>query len=477
MSDQPAPQKAPIPALAIISAVAIMVTILGSMGWAVFHLTWARHATTIALLTYVAIEAKKVPRGGQAMLLASVLATVAALLWLPDPSPVLSRALAEAAFMAGLFTSLGMLRDTAEHSALVRACGEEMVRQPPGRRYAVLCLGSHVISLALNFGVLPLLGVMVLRGNTLEAAAGDKNVQDIRKRRMMTAILRGFAMMTVWSPLSVSFSVTQGAMHGLSWWHLLSLQLVLAVLLMILGWLMDRFTVPAHVRRTVRESIESNWSPVIRLSLLVLTIVTSAVAVAEFLSVRMVIGAMMVVPLAALIWLIAQQGRTTPVVIGQSCARFARRLTISLPAFRYEVAMLGGAMYFGTVVVAFISPEDTAAFISRLPLPPILLVIAMAWSVMILAQFGISQIITVSLLGGALGNLAQVGIHPMVAASGLMGAWGLSACSTLVGAAVLSVSRMSDVPQRTVAREWNGKFVVVGALLLALWMLTLSMVL
>ncbi|OAN53757.1 hypothetical protein A6A04_14170 [Paramagnetospirillum marisnigri] len=455
-----------------ISALALVAVILGALGWAVFHLAWARNTAAAALLLYVALEAWRTPRSGQFMLLAAVAATVAALLRLPDASAVLSRALAEAVFITGLFTSLGMLRDTAQGSALVRDCGEAMVRQPPGRRYAVLSLGSHVISLALNFGVLALLGVMVMRGNTLEAAEGDAKIRDIRKRRMMTAVLRGFAMMTVWSPLSVSFAVTQGAMHGVAWERLLAIQLILAALLMGLGWVMDRRAHPPGIRRFADTSSAADARPLLLLSLLIGAIVVAAVSVAAWLSVRMVIGTMLVVPLAALAWLAVQQ--RAPLAAARD---FTHRLSRSLPAFRYEVAMLGGAMYVGTVVAGFISPAAAAAAIGGLPLPPIVLVIAMAWSVMLLAQIGISQIITVSLLGSALADLSQLGIHPLVAASGLMGAWGLSACSTLVGAAVLSVARIAEVPAATVARDWNGRFVLAGAVVLAVWMLTLSLVL
>ncbi|RAU21564.1 hypothetical protein CU669_12790 [Paramagnetospirillum kuznetsovii] len=454
-----------------------MVIILGSLGWAVLHMAWAQDVTSVALLLYIAVEARRTPRGGQAMLLACGAATIAAFLWLVDPIGVLRHALGEASFLAGLFTSLGMLRDSAQTSGLVRRCGEEMVRQPPGRRYAVLCLGSHVISLALNFGVLPLLGTMVMHGNTLDAAQGDPKVQDIRKRRMMTAVLRGFAMMTVWSPLSVSFTVTEGAIHGLPWWRLLSLQLILALVLMAVGWLLDRFAVPAGMRRPAGEVADSDWKPILHLSLFICVIVASAVAVSQVLSVRMVIGTMLVVPMAALLWSLAQPDRITAASLVRSGTGFVSRLGVSLPNFRYEVAMLSGAMFFGTVAAGFISPAATAEAIARLPLPPILMVIAMAWSVMILAQLGISQIITVSLFGSALGNLAQFGVHPLVAASGLMGAWGLSACSTLVGAAVMSVARTAEVSVGTVARDWNGRFVVAGAITLAVWMVALSLVL
>ncbi|CAA7625187.1 hypothetical protein [Magnetospirillum sp. SS-4] len=468
------PRPGPI---AVISTLAMAGVILGAIGGSVLRLDAARDAAAMALLLFVALEIRRIPIGGLRMLLPAMAAAVAALLWLPEPLTVLRRGLAEAAFITGLFTSLGMLRDAATSSPLVQSCGEQMVRQPPGRRYAVLSLGSHVISLALNFGVLPLLGMMVVKGNTLEAAGGDPTVLSIRKQRMLSAILRGFAMMTVWSPLAVSFAVTQGVIPGLPWWRLLQIQLALAVLLMVLGWIMDRLAFPPRARILVGGDGGVDWRPVLRLTLLVIAVVTAAVGIAEILSVRMVIGAMIVVPVAALLWQVAQQGGGDPRTALRAAGGFAGRLAVSLPGFRHEVAILGGAMFLGTVVSAFVSPEAAARMIAWLPLPPVLVAVLLAWSVMLLAQLGISQIVTVTVLGSALGNMGGIGLHPLVLASGLMGAWALSACSTPVGAAIMSVARMAEVPVRTVARQWNGPFVVAGALLLGLWMLGLAMVL
>jgi hypothetical protein len=463
--------------VAFLSTLAIIVIIIGSAAGAVLRLEAARDAAGAALLLYVLLEVRRTQAGGLRMLLAAGIAAITAALWLPGWPAVLRHGLAEAAFMTGLFTALGMLRDAATTSSLVQSCGEQMVRQPPGRRYVVLSLGSHIISLALNFGVLPLLGTMVVKGNTLDSAGGDPVVLSNRKQRMMSAILRGFAMMTVWSPLAVSFAVTQSVIPGLPWWELLRIQLVLALLLLLLGWLMDRLAFPPRSARLVADGSGSDWRPVLRLTLLVLAVVAAAVGLAALLSVRMVIGAMMVVPAAALLWRMAQQANHGPSAAIRAAGGFVGRLAVSLPGFRYEVAILGGAMFLGSVISAFVSPDATARVIGMLPLPPILVAVLLAWSVMLLAQLGISQIITVTVLGSALGNLGHMGIHPLVLASGLMGAWALSACSTPVGAAIMSVARMAEVPVTTVARQWNGPFVVAGALLLGLWMLGLALVL
>jgi len=466
--------KQPLRAL---SAALAVIIIGGVVAWDVFSLSAGRDAACWALLVFVVIEARFLVRGGRIMLAVCLASGLAACAWDPTSLPLLWKALGDAAFIVALFASLSFLRDAAETSALIQSCGNWMVRQPPGRRYLVLNTGSHLISLVLNFGVLPLLGTMVLKGNTLEAAGGDARIAAIRTRRMMTAILRGYCMMTVWSPLAVAFAVTQVAIPGLAWWRLLPLQFVLACLLMGLGWLMDRRAFPpSHPPQP--ENRPTDAKPLVALAALIGAVVAAALVWAELLSVRPVVGAMMVVPVAALAWLTVQHWKTEGIAAPVIAAhRLAIRLTQSMPGFRNEFIILGGAMFFGRLVSTFLSPDLTAKVISWVPLPPILLSVLLAWGMMLLARYGISQIITVTLLGSAIHNLTQLGIHPLVLASGLLGAWSLSATTTPIGAATLTVARMSGVTSSTVAREWNGAFLRVGALFLAVWMVALAFVL
>ena len=419
-----------------------------------------------AMALYLLLEGWGCRRNGRIILALAVIATAATLLWHPEPLPLLARAGTAAAAIIGLFTALGFLREAAESSALVQECGQLLVRQPPGRRYLALTMGSHVISLVLNFGVLPLLGTMVVKGNTLDAAGGDARIVAIRAQRMLSAMLRGFAVMTVWSPLSVSFAVTVAVVPGLEWQTLLPVQIVLSVLLLLLGLVLDRRAFPPLVQPLAPVALgRQDWRPAWAMAALVAAVVAGSVLVAELSGVRLVNGAMMVVPPAALIWLWVQQRHFRAVLGG-----LWRKLLISLPGFRDEVAMLGGAMFVGTVATGFLSAERIGTIIDGLGLPPLLLVILLAWAVMALAQIGVSQIVTTTLLGGALIHV----VPPLVLASALMGAWALSACSTPVGAAVLTVARIGTVPVRVVAHDWNSRYVLTGAILLALWLAALN---
>lgn len=451
---------------AVIASLALVAVVACSIVRAVWGWPPAGPAAAAALAVYMVLEGWAAKRGGRRVVAMGLVAALAAIVWHPAPWPLLLNAAIQAAALIGLFTALGFLREAADTSPLIQRCGELMVRQPPGRRYLALALGSHTIGLVLNFGVLPLICTMALRGNTAEAAGGDQRIVAIRTQRMMTAIIRGFAVMTVWSPLSVSFTVMQSALPGLNWWPLLGVQLVLTLILLLLGWRLDRAAFPVVTRAA--EDERPDWRPARHLAALVAVVVVASIAVAEVLSVRLVVGAMLVVPPTAILWLVAQHR-----AVGPALLHLGRRLTVSMPGFREEVTMLGGAMFLGTVVAAFIPPERMAHLVELIPLPPVAVLILAAWSVMLLSQIGISQIVSVTIMGGALASLAAHGLPPVAVASGLMGAWALSVCATPVGAVVLSVSRLAGVPMRQIARQWNGRFVLLGAALLAAWLAVL----
>ncbi len=469
---------------ALVASAALVAVVVFSILRAVWAWPPAGPAAAAALALYLLLEGWSARRGGRRIVALGLAAAAAAIAFHPAPWPLLLNAGVQAAALIGLFTALGFLREAAETSALIQRCGALMVRQPPGRRYMALALGSHLIGLVLNFGVMPLVGTMVVKGNTAEAAGGDARIVAIRQQRMMTAMVRGFATMTVWSPLSVSFTVTQSALPGLDWWPLLGIQLGLTVLIMALGWWLDRRAFPAPppsaataaataaTTGTATAVPAADWRPALHLAALVGTVVAASVAVAEVLSVRLVVGAMLVVPPAAVLWLMAQHRAVIPALI-----HLGRRLTVSMPGFREEVTMLGGAMFLSTVLVAFIPPAETARLVGLIPLPAVVVLVLAAWLVMALSHLGISQIVTVTILGGALAALAGHGLPPVAVASGLMGAWALSVCSTPVGAVVLSVARLANVPMRTVSRQWNGRFVVLGALVLTAWLVALCTIL
>lgn len=390
------------------------------------------------------------------------------------PDIVLS-SLSGAADLAAFFAALGFLHLAAKTSPLISQCGAIMVRQPPSRRYLALTLGSHLISLVLSFGVLNLLGLMVTKGNTLEAAGGNPDIVAIRKARMMSALLRGFITMVMWSPLSVSFAVIHRVIGGLSWDILIPLQIAFSLIVTGIGWAVDRLTYPPRqILPPPQEPHPSDRRALMHLGAIISLLMAGVLVVAQALHTAPIIGIIFVVPLAAYIWLAVQYKDLGTGAAYQAAKALGLRLSVGLPESRNEVLYLGGAMFLGLMAAKLLGQSAAAHWIAIMPLSPLMLTILLPWLVMILAQFGVPQIFSITVLGGALPELTPLGVHPLALASGLMGAWALSAASTPVGAAVVTIARQAEVPVRRVTLHWNGVFVLVSALFLGLWVAGVS---
>ena len=486
-----------------LAATATLLILTACVAWsALTGAAAGRHIAGIGLLVYLLIERRHLGPNARRMMRFVQWTLLVVLIVPPLPgvdgplssmtgqdrlavrSAKLLQALDDAGMLIGLFTALNMLRDAAQSSALLQRCGSVLVRQPPGRRFLALSLGAHLVGLVLNFGVLPLLGTMVVRGNSLAAAGGDPEIVAIRQQRMMTALMRGFALMTVWSPLSVSFAVTEAVVPGVNWARLLPLQGLLTILLLALAWGLDRRAFPPRlvVPQGGRDPEPGDGAAVGKMLALVLGVVGLSVAMAHLVHVRLIEGAMVVVPVAAWLWLAVQRALPSLSAVGWGRAlvgavpELGRRLRVSLPEARNEVAILGGSLFLGSLLGSWIPSSALAWLVETLHLPALALAIMLSFSVIVLARLGISQLITVTLIGHALSHLTGLGLNPAVLASGLMAVWSLSICVTTVGAAVLWIARMSDVPIAKAGWGWNAAYVVIGAVVVAVWMIGLSFV-
>lgn len=459
MSQSPSSLRPVVSALALV--LVTLAAVLGRGG----GLAGVPAIGTVALLAYLLLEGPRAGAGGRVMLGVALAVTGAAAFSPAIGVPAMERGFEAAVFIAGLFTALGFLREAAETSALIRQAGLVLTVQPPGRRYAVLTAGAHLVAQVLNFGVLPLLGTLAVKGNTIEAASGDEEVVRIRKRRMMLALLRGFAAMTAWSPLSVSFAVVTHVVAGVAAGPLIALQIVLAGLLMILGWAEDRLRFRHRLPPVGRFLAPSGFSPLWRLAALVTAVVGAAFLTAWLLQAPMVIGAMTAVPPTAFIWLLVQEKGS----VTAAMRAFVQRAGVSLPALRSEVAMLGGAVYVGSVLAAFAQSTGAAGWLAESGLAPVGLAITLSVLVVGLARLGLNQLVTVTILGGMLPDPQALGLDPLVLASGLMGAWALAAGATPMGGAVLSIARLSEVTVTRVVGAWNGVYTLAGLVFLAAW--------
>jgi hypothetical protein len=281
--------------------------------------------------------------------------------------------------------------------------------------------------------------------------------------------------MVIWSPLSVSFTVIHRVIDTLEWGTLIPLQMVLATAVTAIGWLVDRKTYPPRtVPAPIQPPLAGGNRALMQLGAVVAAMMAGVMTVAVGLKAAPIVGIIFVIPVSAFVWLVVQNREMETGAVYQAAKSFGLRMGVGLPESRNEVMYLCGAMFLGLTAARLLGQGAIAPWVAHLPLSPLALTIVMPWLVMILAQLGVPQIFSITLLGGALPALAPLGVNPLALASGLMGAWALSAGSTPVGAAVSTIARQADVPVRMVTLRWNGVFVLVSALFLGVWVAGVS---
>jgi hypothetical protein len=424
----------------------------------------------IGIVIYVLAEWPRLGAMARALVVFGLGLAALAFALLPQPGAVLVEALDRFAFLAAFLACLAMLRVAAEDSPLLRECGQYLIQQPPQRRYLTLASGSGLLGILLNIGALNLLGIMSLRGNTLAAAGGSMPVWQTRRRRMFVALLRGFAMVPLLSPLSITIAVVLSAMPQLRWIDLLPVAAVTAALLFALGWLLDRLGAPRHLRGLAPPRQPRSPRPLLLFCLLLAAIVGLTFLLAELMSVRLPVAVLFAAPLSAMLWLAAQRRRLGGGLgMRRAGVSMLRRADSIFPAMRAEVVILGGAGFLGLMLGRLLPLEPIAEVLLASGLGGPWLALAATAAVLLTAQIGLNPIASGTLLATLLPHPELFGTPPVLFGVALMAGWSLAAVSSPITAAVLIVGRMLGSSPYQIGYRWNGLFVLFALLLLAIW--------
>jgi hypothetical protein len=438
-----------------------------------WHLPPAGNGAGIAMLAFLLLEFPRQRRYAQVLFIALCAIGMVGVVGAADPIGLFLSAWRRGAGYGAFFLALSSLRDAAETSPLVRRCGQHLVVQPPGRRYAALTGGGHLFGIILSYGAIELLGAMVMRANTVEAAGGSSDVRAIRSRRMLMAIYRGFCVMNCWSPLNLMTAVVSTAVPAAPMRLLLPIAFVVSLGMTALGWLEDRLTAPhEHTEKGARPQSLECWSIHLRIVVLVLVVMLLAEAGSVVLGASLVATITLVVPLVGFGWVLVQSQRfvlraglavVLPRTIGV-LRRRAGRFLLRVPAFRSEATVLAGSGFMGVAVGGALPASALAPLIAHLP--P--LAVALLVPVLLIAtgQIGLNPVAVIALLGAAMPDPTLFGVSPAVLAFACMLGWGLAVNMTPMSASAITTARWAGVSPWTVSTTWNALY-TASALLLA----------
>jgi len=431
-----------------------------------------RPVGVVALLLGIGLLAPNLPRAGKVFVATALGLIVLTALTAKQPWPIIWTALTRGAAFAGLMIALNLMREGAANSPLVRACGTHMIAQPPKLRYAALAVGAHLFGLILNLGGLVMLSTMIMR-----AAPGtaDAALTDLRRRRALTATLRGFGTCSTWSPMAVTPTVVLSTLPMLKWGDIVPYTLMLMAMFLVMGWIFDTFETK-HLARALQGVAREpapvgGWGKQLRLVALVGLILALVIAVEYALNANVATAVMLITPIVGVAWMMMQsRHRRGAKVLG---LRIRRLVLQRLPRESLETVMFATSGMIGIMLAAIIEPAWIVA-LTR-PIPPQVVPLLVFWAVLATGQIGVSPVVSVVVIGGALGAPGVIPVSPLAMAAALTAGWSLTVAFSPFTGSVLTVARIGGVPANTIARGWNGRYSLASAVCASLFILGIAL--
>jgi hypothetical protein len=425
----------------------------------------ATGAVFIAL--FVALEWSRLPPAGKIFAVIAIALFGVAFL-ADDPWQLFLTGFERAAFMCAFLIALGFLRAAAEGSSIVGRCGRHLLSQRPGKRYLAFWTGGTLFGGIISVGVLGLFGTMITTANTLDSAGGDARIQQIRTKRSVLALLRGFTCSLMWTPMSISLAVVLKSLPNMMWQTVLIAGAGMALMQFAVGWLIDRLTHrPARIPPP-KISSGDGWSVHLFPAGLIVAIFLIAWSLEHWTSGTLIAGVMTGAPLVSLFWLLAQgRKRSATTSMAHISSRVRRYVGELVPSFRMELTILSTAGFAGAVVGYFLDPATVARALDWLGAPAFIVPGLIILAIVVGGLLGLNAIITVMIISGALPNPEAFGVHSVIIGVTYLTSWGLTVGSSPVAMSTLIIGNLTGRSGGAVGLTWNGLYTLSAGLLAA----------
>ena len=386
-----------------------------------------------------------------------------AVFWIsPDPAALYYEALDRATFLAAFMILLALLRDGAVTSPAVLDVGTYLTRQPPGRRYLSIHFGGHALSILLNFGALNLLGPLIMRG--IDATTPDPRLADIRRERQISALMRGFSLMVVWSPTAVTQALVFTMLPDAQYSRMVLVGLVIVVLNSLAGWLIDwrtgeraRRVIPPEERPQFPAGLPFPRRSFLHFAAVCGLLVATTLAIMALGGVSTVPALTLSAPLVTLVWLVRQSQADRNA--GKAVVNRVRSIaTKSIPLSGPEAFTLSVAGYCGIVAAGLVNPDAFASIANLEHWPEFALYAAAIIIPFLFSNVGIPPIMTTTFLGTLMASLPGLDFDATLLAMAFCIGWALNLTGSPLGLSAVILSRITGEAGRRLTWTWNGVY-------------------
>jgi len=333
--------------------------------------------------------------------------------------------------LAGLILSVMLLSQVLSRTRDLQRISISLFSGRPVSRYLSLAYGTALVSIPLNFGSVAVIGSLV-------ADRIHKEGDSAATRNATRAVLRGFGVAPMFSPLSISVVLTLTLLPGLASMELLALAVPFSVLLLLFGWFWREPEAPST--ETVAEDAASpaSW---LRFSSVIAGICVGAFLLTSQWGFSYAHG----VTLSALAVVLG--GRLLELF------RAERSPVASMSHVSNELAIVGGSAFIGAVISGVVLGSVSASPEWPAWLWPVLAA-CVPWVFFAAGLGGVNPIVIGTLAGGILGSIwpesAVLGLG-----IGMVTGWGVTAFGTPFAANALLMERLTGYRPVDASLRWN----------------------
>lgn len=433
---------------------------------------WLSALACGALAVFLALAWRQFRMGTWVPILLSIGAFGVAL-WHGSPAEVMWRALDRMLFLSALIAMLGTLRSAAAIAPEVRAAGLFVTNQPASRRYLALTFGGHLFGVLINFGGLALLFDLTTRAmDTDESARLPPDAREARLRRMTLAVIRGFSLISLWSPFGFATNAILITLPGVTYGDFGPIGFAMSFVFVAVGWGFDRWDGRRFRKMNFPRPSPppGSWQGAALLVGHVLALGASVFVTHALTPLSFQQALIFVVPLYALLWS-AWGGRRAMGGARVGVESAARATWGRLSDLGAEVGVFASAGFLPVMLLALLPIEELRGAIAALGFGPVALTLGLCGAIFLLALIGINPIVTASVLGAVAVQLAVPGLSNSAIALAITGGWtaviGLSPFITTLAIGSAIIGRSTQV----IGPRWNGVYCLS---IFALWMTALA---
>ncbi|WP_372800773.1 hypothetical protein [Paracoccus seriniphilus] len=426
----------------------------------------------IALIMFLFLARRQLKAVNRVPLLLSVIVLGVALSR-GVPTEALWQAMDRMLFLSALVAMLGTLRSAAAIAPEVLQAGAYVTNQPASRRYLAMTMGGHLFGVLINFGGLALLLDLVKRSMATPATANlPEAAREARLRRMTLAVVRGFSMISLWSPFGFATNAILITLPGVSYMDFGPVGFAMSFLFIAIGWGFDRI----DGRRFRRLGLprpsppQGSWRGAALMVAHVLALGAGIVTIHELTSLSFQQALILMVPTYALLWA-ASAGRRAMGGAATGVVAASRMTWLRLSDLGAEVGVFAAAGFLPVILLAIIPTEDFRATIIAMGLGPVALALGLSLLTVALAFCGVNPIVTASVFGAIAAQLAVPGLSNAAIALAITGGWtAVIGLSPLITTLVIAGTIMERSTSR-IGLVWNGPYCLA---ILFVWLLFLT---